>query len=104
MAKLLGLEEWGCGEKWTQWKISVIVSVLQSIGSKCWPRDCIGDLVFGITLPSEFNKLYSDNKDALVLLIFCGEIGWMISEGSGSIKNRMCNESSRWYCKQLPDG
>ena len=29
---------------------------------KCWPRDCIGVLVFGITLPFEFIKLNDVNK------------------------------------------
>ena len=48
MAKLLGLEKWGCGGKLTQWRISVTVSVLQSIGSKWWPRNCIGVLCSGL--------------------------------------------------------
>lgn len=69
----------------------MIVFVLQSIGSKCWPRDYIGVLVFGITLPYEFNKLNNMRLwgfeiailvNALMLLIFGGEVSCMINEGS----------------------
>ena len=41
----------------------MIVSVLQYISLKYWPRDCIGVLVFGISMPYEFDKLYTESKD-----------------------------------------
>ena len=57
----------------------MIISMLQSIGSKCWPWDCIEVLVFGITLPFGFSKQHSGNKDALVLLIWVNKlVVWIV--------------------------